>query len=727
MKRAMMTTLAMLGALVANPASAQDGDFDVLVLGTPSIWVWNADVELLLDSTGLFTSVRAYDLSDESSQIYITPEWEDVENYEAILVYGEEPFGDPDGLGDLLADFVDAGGGVAVAGNAFAGPGNALGGRFVAEGYMPFTTGGTPSGPSGPLRAIREVRPYGVHEIFLNVILFYGGPGSYHVQGLGLAPEAELLATWENGEPFAAVLPPEVPTFSSPSWAGRVCALNMFPPSDLFAPEYPPAGDNWEFVHFPEDGSDPVGVSNGLELMTSCLVWATNRTASCFNTTVTQDYNCNGIDVSFELPIDPEAEGCDQYDPEEYNRDWFYDYGSFFCEYEVSGNDTDGDLLGDQPQQVFPDDPFAPFPDLTGPTCDNANMVYNPDQRDIECDGQGDVQDVCETVADMGMDFDGDGIGDSCDLCGQVPNPGQEDGDYDVVGDVCDNCPVLFNPDQADGGLTGNESALTGFPDGVGDICDNCIEDYNPAQSDLDFDGVGDVCDNCIQAANPDQVDSDRDGLGDACDPCVFDPVIDLADFDNDGVGDRCDICKNDADPLQLDVDEDGHGDACDNCPLIGNSQSDGDDDGVGDPCDNCADLPNSDQADADGDDWGDTCDNCPEVVNIDQFDEDFTPDGLLLPDGVGELCDTCPGLYNPAQFDRDEDGVGDACDNCPSQYNPAQGDSDGDGAGDVCDIQVRGGGAITGCFSTTGGLGGSGGAWLIAAGLLGALRRRRR
>jgi hypothetical protein len=701
----MIATLALSLGLSGTAAAQDVEDFDVLVLGSPSIWVWNADVDLVLEGSGLFSSVDTFEISG------ITPDAADLEGYEVVVVYGELPFEDSVALGDLLADFVDGGGGVMVAGNAFAS-GIGLEGRFVDEGYMPLSNNGTPSGPVGPLRMDRLPQTYGVHEIFLNVIRFYGGPGSYHVTGLSVTTGSERLADWENGEVFAA---------TKEISAGRVCALNMFPPSDLFAPNYPPADENWEFVHFPEDGSDPIGVSDGLTLMSSCIVWAANRTSSCFNTTISQDYNCNGVDVAFEDPIDPDATDCDQYDPDLFNQDWFYDYGTFGCEYEVSGNDQDGDLLGDTPQQIFPDD-FSPFPDSVGPTCDNASMVFNPDQRDIECDGQGDVQDVCETVEDMGTDMDGDMIGDACDNCGTVPNSGQEDMDYDVAGDVCDNCVEVYNPDQADGGITGMEELdVTGFPDGVGNVCDNCINTYNPGQSDLDGDGIGDLCDNCIQAPNPDQLDSDLDTFGDACDPCPFDSQIDLPldanDFDSDGVGDRCDICPMNADPLQLDVDEDGHGDACDNCPLDPNSQSDGDNDGVGDVCDNCQDVANDEQTDSDGDGIGDACDNCPLIINLDQLDLDA--------DGVGELCDVCPGLRNSAQFDRDEDGIGDECDNCPSFYNPAQLDDDGDGAGNVCDIQVRGGGAITGCFSTTGGLGGTGGAWLLAAMGLMMVRRR--
>jgi hypothetical protein len=53
-------------------------------------------------------------------------------------------------------------------------------------------------------------------------------------------------------------------------------------------------------------------------------------------------------------------------------------------------------------------------------------------------------------------------VEDSLDLCPQVPDPEQTDGDEDGVGDACDNCPAEPNPGQEDGFGTV----------GVGDACD---------------------------------------------------------------------------------------------------------------------------------------------------------------------------------------------------------------------------------------------------------------
>jgi len=105
---------------------------------------------------------------------------------------------------------------------------------------------------------------------------------------------------------------------------------------------------------------------------------------------------------------------------------------------------------------------------------------------------------------------DGDGIDDGADNCPDVDNPQQEDLDSDGQGDACDgdddgdgvadatdNCAGVANPAQAD-----NDA------DGRGDDCD----------ADDDDDGIADAQDNCALHANPDQRDTDEDGAGDACD-----------------------------------------------------------------------------------------------------------------------------------------------------------------------------------------------------------------
>ncbi|RME06874.1 MAG: hypothetical protein D6812_00995, partial [Deltaproteobacteria bacterium] len=143
-------------------------------------------------------------------------------------------------------------------------------------------------------------------------------------------------------------------------------------------------------------------------------------------------------------------------------------------------------------------------------------------------------------------DRDADCVADGSDNCPDAANPEQRDTDGDGTGDVCDpnidddafpndrdNCPDVVNDGQED---------LD--DDGEGDACD----------SDIDGDGIVNDDDNCPRAANEDQADSDGDGVGDACDN----------DRDNDGVPDDSDNCPEIANENQSDQDLDGVGDPCD-------------------------------------------------------------------------------------------------------------------------------------------------------------------
>ncbi|MEQ1564520.1 MAG: thrombospondin type 3 repeat-containing protein [Myxococcota bacterium] len=714
----------MLSSLLLMPtASAQD----VLVVGSGSL----LHVRDVLAETGEFVTVRVWD------DLGGTPTLPDLLEYHAVLVVTPEPtaWSDPVLLGDVLADYIDAGHGVVVAGGALA-LGGAVEGRFDTDGYLPVTVGTFSVEPvDGTVFAYQAVGyewlrgPIGGHlSVYgVNVTL---PPVPARAVGLSVRPGSVVTAQWsDDGQtPAVVVRDPDDPA------RGRTAAVNVHPLPDLY-------------VALDKEWTNSLGFHDADRALSSSLLWVMRYEkpfGTLENTTLYQDLDCDGFDVTDELPVDLSSPLCaDRIDPATGQPfpqdDWYYDYASNDCLQWLGGDDRDPRFHADGPGSadgfvgvipgVVVTDPltgvsrevgvvpvFGPDGQVASTArleCDNCPTEFNPDQYDIDADEIGDLCDNCPYVNNASQTDSEplpDLVGDLCDNCLLVFNPEQYDEDADGVGDKCDRCPATFDPGQADG----DSCPETGQPDGVGDACDNCPSTCNPTQSDVDFDGVGDLCDNCPLVRNPDQLDSDGDAVGDTCDGCPADGDVaaDAADRDTDGLSDACDLCPTVADPEQRDLDLDGAGDVCDVCPAqFDPDQADRDQDGVGDVCDTCPTSADPDQTDRDHDGVGDACDGCPDLADAGVADRDA--------DGVSDACDLClfvPGFPNA---DQDHDGVGDVCDDCPEDPNPTQADSDGDGVGDPCDrFAVRGGGSF-GCSH------GPAGAWAVALVLVGWRTRR--
>jgi hypothetical protein len=201
---------------------------------------------------------------------------------------------------------------------------------------------------------------------------------------------------------------------------------------------------------------------------------------------------------------------------------------------------------------------------------DNCPNVSNPDQKDSNNNGVGDVCEPTAPCATEGGDSDGDGVCDDKDNCPNVSNPDQQDSNNNGVGDACE--PVTG------GGKTCNDVTATG---GDGELTISNIASYakieisgpstnyglqlvcngdctptqvvkeiskglysvkiqtfqgtycykeisvtvepkggNPCANeggDSDGDGICDDKDNCPSVSNPDQKDSNNNGKGDVC------------------------------------------------------------------------------------------------------------------------------------------------------------------------------------------------------------------
>jgi len=119
-------------------------------------------------------------------------------------------------LGNLLAQYVEDGGGVVIGTYSNCGRGNRLEGRWCEGGYDPITLGST-----SRTKALSIGKIISSHPILQGVQSFNGGVQSSHGDGKP-HPDAIIVAEWTNGRPLIAELNKH---------AGTIVGLNFYPPS----------------------------------------------------------------------------------------------------------------------------------------------------------------------------------------------------------------------------------------------------------------------------------------------------------------------------------------------------------------------------------------------------------------------------------------------------------------------------------------------------------------
>jgi len=257
--------------------------------------------------------------------------------------------------------------------------------------------------------------------------------------------------------------------------------------------------------------------------------------------------------------------------------------------------DHDGDGCFDETED-FDDDEDGIFDEFDQCPLGPLGWV-STQENDVEGDGCSDI------------DTDGDGFVDQADNCPNVDNPNQKDLDGDGIGNLCDEdedgdgilipqdlCPKdvdlwssnIVNDYDQDGCID-NVNDDDDDNDGISDDEDACPKgqidwDNDPTASDHDGDGCTDEIDD---------EDDDGDGVLDIADNCPLGVVGFLSEFD-DRDGDGCLDSSED-----FDDDNDGVVDDVDECPMTGEfdainavgcspSQLDDDNDGINNIQDLC-------------------------------------------------------------------------------------------------------------------------------------------
>jgi len=166
---------------------------DVVILtampGGPTCYV--KDVVSKILATGLFDTV---DWLDARST---TPSLAQLLAYDAVLTYSDGGgYFDPVAMGDILADYVDAGHGVVT--GTFTNASITLSGRWVSGGYEVIIPAGQQQGTNEFLGIVYDPG----HPVMGGVATFDGGSSSYRPSGTGWAVGATLIADWTDGTPL---------------------------------------------------------------------------------------------------------------------------------------------------------------------------------------------------------------------------------------------------------------------------------------------------------------------------------------------------------------------------------------------------------------------------------------------------------------------------------------------------------------------------------------------
>lgn len=190
----------------------------VLIAGSAPPGYLN-DVQAKIAGTGLISG--SVDVLNVGSS---TPTLAQLQAYDAVLFFSDNVFANPTTFGNVLADYVDAGGGVVQATFSFASMN--IGGRWRAQNYDVWQPGGQSAPGNLTLGTIYDPS----NPILAGVTSFNGGSSSYYNTVGSLNPGAVAVADWSNGTPLIAV--------NTSTFAGKIAGLNFYPPSSDAASDF---------------------------------------------------------------------------------------------------------------------------------------------------------------------------------------------------------------------------------------------------------------------------------------------------------------------------------------------------------------------------------------------------------------------------------------------------------------------------------------------------------
>jgi len=206
---ATLALMALSTAAIRTSTGLERGSIKVALLGADP-----ANIAAVQAYLVPFSDLVVVDTFDVSSS---TPTLPTLLNYDAVLVWSNNPFFNPVALGDVLADYVDVGGGVVLATAVWYGPPFGLEGRIMVN-YSPFVQVGGLWFTSADL---------GVYNAEHPIMESVSVASSQYRDNVTLTAGAELVAEWSDGDPFVATNGSVVGMTLIPStgWTGDVPTL----------------------------------------------------------------------------------------------------------------------------------------------------------------------------------------------------------------------------------------------------------------------------------------------------------------------------------------------------------------------------------------------------------------------------------------------------------------------------------------------------------------------
>ena len=221
---------------------------DVAICGAPSDPNWNYDVQAKLVATGQFSTVDIINVNS------ITPTLTQLQAYDAVLVYSDAVYADSIALGNVMADYVDSGGGVVCmmfeigyGSGPLPNPYAQMQGRWDAQAYYAIVRASQFGPPQATLGTVYDP----LHPIMQGVSSFDGGSLSARPLDPNLSTGSTLVADWSDGRPLVV---------TKTIGGVRRADLGFYPPSSDVRSDF------W------------VSSTDGALLMANALTWTAGTT-----------------------------------------------------------------------------------------------------------------------------------------------------------------------------------------------------------------------------------------------------------------------------------------------------------------------------------------------------------------------------------------------------------------------------------------------------------------